>query len=61
MLSHVCSIPSIANFICYSLVFLFTLKKNIASGSPVFKNQPANAGDTGLIPRLGRFHMPRGN
>ena len=23
------------------------------------KNQSANAGYTGLIPRLGRFHMPR--
>ena len=27
-------------------------------GGPVVKNPPANAGDTGLIPRLGRFHMP---
>ena len=28
-------------------------------GGPVVKNPPANAGDTGLIPRLGRFHMPQ--
>ena len=27
---------------------------------PVVKNLPANAGDTGLIPGPGRFHMPRG-
>ena len=27
----------------------------------VDKNPPANAGDTGLIPGLGIFHMPRSN
>ena len=27
---------------------------------PVVKNPPANAGDTGLIPALGRPHMPQG-
>ena len=30
-------------------------------GGLVFKNPPANAGDTGPIPGLRRFHMPRGN
>ena len=25
------------------------------------ENLPANAGDTGSSPGLGRFHMPRGN
>ena len=30
-------------------------------GSPVIRNPPANTGDTGSIPGLGRFHMPRGN
>ena len=30
-------------------------------GGPVVKNPPANAGDTDLIPGLGRFHMPWGN
>ena len=30
-------------------------------GSPVVKNLPANAGDTGLIPGPGRSHMPWGN
>ena len=28
-------------------------------GGAVVKNLPANAGDTGLIPGLGRSHMPR--
>ena len=28
---------------------------------PVVGNLPANAGDVGSIPGLGRFHMPRGN
>ena len=30
-------------------------------GGTMDKNLPANTGDTGLIPGLGRFHMPRGN
>ena len=30
-------------------------------GSPLVKNQPANAGDTGFIPSQGRFHMTWGN
>ena len=28
-------------------------------GGPLVKNLPANAGDTGSIPGLGRSHMPR--
>jgi len=30
-------------------------------GGSVVKNPPANAGDTGSIPDLGRSHMPRSN
>ena len=30
-------------------------------GDPVVKDLPANAGDAGSIPGLGRFHMPQGN
>ena len=30
-------------------------------GGAVDKNLPANAGDTGSVPRLGGFHMPRSN
>ena len=30
-------------------------------GGPVVKNLPANAGDTGSISGLGRFHMLRSN
>ena len=29
-------------------------------GSPMVKNLPANAGDTGSVPALGWCHMPRG-
>ena len=29
------------------------------SGGAVVKNPPANAGDTGLSPGPGRYHMPR--
>ena len=28
-------------------------------GGPVVRSLPANAGDMGLIPGLGRFHMPQ--
>ena len=35
-------------------------KRGFLGGSEV-KNLPVNAGDTGLIPGLGRFHMPQGN
>ena len=31
------------------------------SGGTVVKNPPANAGDTGSGPGLGRSHMPRSN
>ena len=30
-------------------------------GGTVDRNLPANAGDTGLIPGPGRFHMPWSN
>ena len=30
-------------------------------GGTVDKNPPANAGDKGSIPGLGRFHIPRSN
>ena len=30
-------------------------------GGPVDKNLPANVGDTGLIPGLGRIHMLQSN
>ena len=30
-------------------------------GGTVDKNLPANAGDTGLTPSLGRLHMPQSN
>ena len=30
-------------------------------GGSVVKNLPANAGDTGSVPDLGRSHMPQSN
>ena len=39
-------------------------KKNVNMGFPggaVVENLPANAGDTGSSPGLGRSHMPRSN
>ena len=40
-----------------------SIKKAIGGfpGGTVVENLPANAGDTGLSPGLGRFHMPRSN
>ena len=45
--------------------FLFLKKKkeqkeDLPSG-PAVKNPPANAGDTGMAPGLGRSHMPQSN
>ena len=39
----------------------FLLKEEDFPGGIVDKNSPANAGDTGLIPDPGRFHMPSWN
>ena len=36
-------------------------KKKGFPGGAVVKNLPANAGDTGSSPGLGRSHMPRSN
>ena len=35
--------------------------EDFPGGGPVVKNPPGTAGDTGSIPSLGLFHMPRGN
>ena len=48
----------------FRLIKLIKLLKDYSQdlfGSPVDKNPPANAGDMGLIPRLGRFHKPWSN
>ena len=36
-------------------------KKKISGFCPVVKNPSANAGEVGLIPHLGRSHMPWSN
>ena len=43
---------------------MITSTKNYTKGFPggaVVKNPPANAGDTGSSPGLGRSHMPQSN
>ena len=43
------------------MIFLLRVKIKIFWGFPgglVAKNLLANSGDTGLIPGLGRYHMP---
>ena len=40
---------------------VFKVGKEGFPGGPVIKNPPANAGDTGLIPDLGRSHLPQSN
>ena len=45
-------------------ISIFQLKTKKIGGFPggaVVENLPANAGDTGLSPGLGRSHMPRSN
>ena len=45
-----------------SRVLEFYLQKNQGfPGGAVVKNLPANAGDMGSSPGLGRSHMPRSN
>ena len=41
-------------------ILLIKLKKNFLGG-PVVKNPPTHARAVGLIPALGRLHMPRGS
>ena len=46
------------------LLLQLLIKKQCAGGFPggtVVENLPANAGDTGSSPGLGRFHMPWSN
>ena len=47
--------------IMINLAFFFFFKKNMLGfrGGAVVENLPANAGDAGSSPGLGRSHMPR--
>ena len=48
----------------YTMEYYSAIKKNETGGFPggaVVENLPANAGDTGSSPGLGRSHMPRSN
>ena len=52
------SVSSAASDVGYNS---FRRKDRGFPGGAVDKNLPASAGDMGLIPRLGRFHVPRRN
>ena len=43
------------------IFWILALARPALSEGPVVKTPPALAGDMGVIPDLGRFHMPRGN
>ena len=45
----------------YQINFLIRMRFRNCPGDAVVKNPPANAGDTGSITGLGRFHMPQSN
>ena len=45
--------------IFFSLKFKYSVRD--FSGGAADKNLPANAGDAGSIPALGRFHVPQSN
>ena len=48
--------PTVQHRVPYSISYYMGLP-----GGAVDKNPPANAGDTGSIPVLGRSHMPQRN
>ena len=47
----------------YAIIKMTSIKENIQGfpGGAVVENLPANAGDTGSSPGLGRSHMPQSN
>ena len=51
-------------YLGFTSVYLFCLSRTYQRGFPggsVVENLPANAGDMGSSPGLGRSHMPRSN
>ena len=57
------TIDLIQNYVKILITHGQFFKKNLGGfpGSAVVENMPANAGDPGSSPGLGRFHMPRSN
>ena len=53
--ARICSFPAVHLFVIYYQ------KIEGFPGGAVLENLPANAGDTGSSPGLGRSHMPRSN
>ena len=61
-LSHL--LAGYSKILCGAVGPAWAAKVSKAQGFPggaVVRNLPANAGDTGLIPGLGRSHMPQSN
>ena len=54
--------PSFLSMFSNDLVTLLFQRTRLVDvpGGSVIKNPPVSAGDTGLIPGLGRFHLPWG-
>ena len=53
------SFPLDGDWQCH--VYLLKMLLWDSPGGAVTRDLPVNAGDTGLIPDLGRFHTPQGN
>ena len=49
------------NILSIKVLISKTRQKGTYPGGTVVKNPPANAGDTGSIPGLGKSHMPQSN
>ena len=56
-----CCLSVIGHFSSWRAVFLFKKAYPGFPGGAVVENLPANAGDTGSSPGLGRSHVPRSN
>ena len=48
----------LVSYSCYNKITTYNTNLDFPGGA-VDRNPPANAGDTGSIPGLGRFPMPR--
>ena len=56
---HLCTTGENVNWYSHSIEVPQKMKTGDFLGGLVVKNPSANAGDTGSIHGLGRFHMPR--
>ena len=59
-ISAVCTWPGYLSSMCLGFLISKVRIRDFPGGT-VVKNSPANAGDMGSIPGLGRSHIPRSN